>query len=113
MRAALEGGAARSAHDVAEAELAFEFMLNALRLLEGFSVALFTRRTGLPITVVERQLGEAQAAGLIARDAFAIRPTDKGRRFLNDLLAIFLPERASARRTVAISISSPGTSRSS
>ena len=113
MHAALEGGAMRSAHEVAEAELPFEFMLNALRLLEGFPVALFTRRTGLPIAVIERELREAEAAGLIARDAFAIRPTDKGRRFLNDLLAIFLPERAPPRRTVPISISRTDTSRSS
>ena len=114
MRAALEGGAMRSAHEVGESELPFEFMLNALRLLEGFPVALFTRRTGLPIAVAERELAEAERAGLIARDAFTIRPTDTGRRFLNDLLAIFLPERGKpARRAVPISISRPGTSRSS
>src|SRR5262249_22793439 len=114
MRAALEGGAMRASHEVDEAQLPFEFMLNALRLLEGFPVALFARRTGLPIAVVERQLVEAEKAELIARDAFAIRPTDKGRRFLNDLLAMFLPERGQApRRTVPISICSPGTARPS
>ena len=66
-------------------------MLNALRLVEGFPVALFAERTGLAITAVERELGAAEAAGLVTRDHMWIRPTDKGRRFLNDLLEPFLP----------------------
>ena len=67
-------------------------MLNALRLNEGFPVALFAQHTGLPLTIMEEPLQEAERKGLIARDMHAIRPTELGRRFLNDLTALFLPE---------------------
>jgi oxygen-independent coproporphyrinogen-3 oxidase len=73
-------------------ELGFEFMLNALRLAEGFDVALFAERTGLQIAAVHRPLAAAEAKGLIERDHVRIRPTLLGRRFLNDLLQLFLPE---------------------
>ncbi len=86
-------------------------MLNALRLTEGFAVSLFMERTGLPITAVEAELERAEAAGLIDRDHANIRPTARGRRFLNDLLEIFLPD-AGRRAVVPISRISPkGTSR--
>jgi oxygen-independent coproporphyrinogen-3 oxidase len=75
---------------VAAGELPFEFMLNALRLVEGFPSALFAERTGLPITVVERELAAAEARGLLERDWKRIRPTVRGRRFLNELLQSFL-----------------------
>ena len=73
-------------------ELPFEFMMNALRLADGFEVASFTERTGLPVTAAETALAAAEAKGLIARDHLRIRPTELGRRFLNDLLRLFLPE---------------------
>ena len=75
---------------VAAGELPFEFMLNALRLVEGFAPALFTERTRLPITVVERELEAAEARGLLERDWKRIRPSVRGRRFLNELLQSFL-----------------------
>jgi putative oxygen-independent coproporphyrinogen III oxidase len=93
INAALAGSAVHESREVAAAELPFEFMLNALRLVEGFPVALFGERTGLAITAVERELRAAEEAGLIARDHLWIRPTDKGQRFLNDLLEPFLPEK--------------------
>jgi putative oxygen-independent coproporphyrinogen III oxidase len=113
MRAAMESGAIAESHEVAEAELPFEFMLNALRLVEGFPLELFTVRTGLPVNVVTPQLDRAEAEGLVARDHAHVRPTDKGRRFLNDLMQRFLPTRAPRARTIPISTSSPGTSRPS
>ena len=73
-------------------EAGFEFMLNALRLRDGFPVAIFAERTGLPITVVEPQLAEAEVRGLIERDHQQIRPTEQGFDFLNDLQALFLPD---------------------
>ncbi len=82
--------------EVGRADLAFEFMLNALRLREGFAPALFTERTGLALSCVERQLGAAETRGLIARDHRRIAPTALGRRFLSDLQSIFLPEHAAA-----------------
>jgi oxygen-independent coproporphyrinogen-3 oxidase len=113
LRAALEGSAIEEAREVEAAELPFEFMLNALRLIEGFPVALFAQRTGLPITVIDRPLRACVDAGLLERDHAAIRPTPKGQRFLNDLLEPFLPARATRSATIPINIASPGTSRPS
>jgi oxygen-independent coproporphyrinogen-3 oxidase len=78
-------------HDIALQELPFEFMMNALRLTEGFPTALFSARTGLPLTAMLARLEEAERRKLIERDALNIRPTLLGRRFLNDLLQLFLP----------------------
>ena len=105
MSAAMAGDARLETRDVAASELPFEFMLNALRLIEGFPVALFGERTGLPITTVERELQAAEKQGLIARDHQWIRPTERGRRFLNDLLEPFLPSRGSTEIVRPISIS--------
>jgi oxygen-independent coproporphyrinogen-3 oxidase len=80
-------------------EVAFEFMLNALRLVEGFPITLFAERTGLPPATVEARLARAENQGLIERDWKRIRPTERGRHFLNELLQIFLeagPARSSA-----------------
>ena len=65
--------------------------MNALRLTGGFEPGLFAERAGLPITVVEQPLQEAVQRGLITRDHVRIAPTQRGRRFLNDLLQLFLP----------------------
>jgi putative oxygen-independent coproporphyrinogen III oxidase len=73
-------------------EVSFEFMLNALRLSEGFPVPLFAQHTGLALSSLEAPLHKAEAKGLIERDMHTIRPTALGRRFLNDLTALFLPE---------------------
>jgi oxygen-independent coproporphyrinogen-3 oxidase len=86
-----EGRPAQELHEVGRDDLVFEFMMNALRLTDGFPVASFVERTGLQIAVAERALREAEARGLIARDHERIRPTDLGQRFLNDLLQLFLP----------------------
>ena len=67
-------------------------MMNALRLTEGFATEMFVERTGLPINSIQRQLDEAEQRQLITRDYQRIMPTLTGRRFLNDLLQIFLPE---------------------
>jgi oxygen-independent coproporphyrinogen-3 oxidase len=73
-------------------DLPFEFMMNTLRLAEGFPVAMFAERTGLPISAAGRELEQAEARGLLERDHERIRPTALGRRYLNDLLGLFLPE---------------------
>jgi len=114
MRGAIESNAIDAAHEVEEAELPFEFMLNALRLVEGFALDLFTQRTGLPVTTITTQLDRAQAEGLVERDHAHVRPTERGRRFLNELMQRFLPTRAARGRTIPISCTcSPGTSRPS
>jgi oxygen-independent coproporphyrinogen-3 oxidase len=86
---------------VARNEIGFEFMLNALRLTEGFPVALFAERTGFPLTIAQKALDEAEQRGLIARDHQRISPTPLGQRFLNDLQAIFLPADAITTADVA------------
>ncbi|MCR4299830.1 MAG: oxygen-independent coproporphyrinogen III oxidase-like protein, partial [Gallionella sp.] len=77
-------------HEVVSADLAFEFMMNALRLNEGFDSALFQERTGLPLLTLRRELDEAAQRKLLTRNHQRIAPTQLGQRFLNDLLEIFL-----------------------
>lgn len=72
------------------AELPLEFMLNALRLNGGFSIELFESRTFMPIDNILIQLQAAQAKDLLSMDNKRIMPTELGKRFLNDLIAIFL-----------------------
>ena len=113
MRAALEGNAIDASRIVEEAELPFEFMLNALRLVDGFPLDLFTERTGLPVTAVTTELDRAEKEGLVERTHAHVRPTARGRRFLNELMQRFLPKSAPRARTIPISTCSPGTSRPS
>jgi oxygen-independent coproporphyrinogen-3 oxidase len=87
---ALAGQPVAQEEEVARADLPFEFMLNALRLREGFALAQFTERTGLPLTAIEKPLQEAESKGLIARDLARVRPTERGFDFLSDLQALFL-----------------------
>ena len=87
-----EGRPLQESREIERADLAFEFMMNALRLPEGFPVSSFAERTGLQIALAEKPLREAEARGLIVRDHERIRPTDLGQRFLNDLLQLFLPD---------------------
>jgi len=81
-----------SEQSLSSRELAFEFMMNALRLNEGFAVQLFTERTGLAIKVIEKELQSAESQGLIDWGINSIVPTEKGRLFLNNLLELFVPE---------------------
>lgn len=82
---------ARSERAIAARELPFEFALNALRLVEGFDCGLFAARTGLQPTTIESVLRAAESKQLIERTGQRIAPTERGRRFLNDLVALFLP----------------------
>ena len=72
-------------------DLPFEFMMNALRLIEGVPMALFEERTGLPLIVCAGALERARNRGLLEADGPRLRPTPLGQRFLNDLLEMFLP----------------------
>jgi oxygen-independent coproporphyrinogen-3 oxidase len=76
---------------VSRSDLPFEFMLNALRLKDGFALQLFAERTGLPLTAIEKELQLAQAKGLLERDLARVRPSVRGYDFLNDLQSLFLP----------------------
>jgi len=72
-------------------DLAFEFMLNGLRLVEGFNYGLFEERTGLPREAIRHRIDKARHDGLLREDGDLVVPTALGGRFLNDLIALFLP----------------------
>lgn len=88
---ALAGDAIAQDEDVRRADLPFEFMLNVLRLKDGFALQDFSERTGLPLSAIEKPLQEAQAKGLIERDLARAKPTERGFDFLSDLQSLFLP----------------------
>ena len=90
MEKALAGNGLTQDKEVPRDELPFEFMLNALRLRDGFALAQFTERTGLPLTAIEQPLQEAQRKGLVERDLARVRPTERGFDFLSDLQGLFL-----------------------
>ena len=92
MDKALAGGAIARDEEVARGELPFEFMLNALRLREGFALQDFVARTGLPLSTIEKPLQEAVAKGLLERDLARVRPTERGFDFLSDLQGLFLAD---------------------
>jgi len=77
---------------LARDDLPFEFMMNALRLNEGVPATLFEARTGLPLITCTAALERARARGLLEPGATRLQPTLLGQRFLNDLLAVFLPD---------------------
>ena len=75
---------------VAAGELPFEYMLNALRLIDGVPLDDFAERTGLPLTAIAPQLRDAQQRGWLHHDPRQLRTTALGQRFLNDVIASFL-----------------------
>ena len=88
---ALAGQAMSNDDEVPRADLPFEFMLNALRLRDGFALADFTQRTGLAVTAIAAALEKGEAMGLLARDFSRVWPSARGFDFLSDLQALFLP----------------------
>jgi oxygen-independent coproporphyrinogen-3 oxidase len=90
---ALQGEPVTQYEEVAREDLPFEYMLNALRLKEGFSFADFMSRTGLSMTSIQQGLSNAEAKQLIVRDLNRVWPTSRGFDFLSDLQALFLADR--------------------
>ena len=93
MQHALTGRAVSNEHEVARRDLPFEFMLNLLRLREGFELHRFTERTGLPLSAVAKAIAQGREKGLLQADdgSHTLRPTARGFDFLSDLQALFLP----------------------
>jgi len=85
-------GRIASRRRLSAADAALEFLLNALRLVDGFETELFGERTGIPLAWLERPLAVAEADGLLHRHAGRIVPTQRGLDFHNDLLARFSEE---------------------
>ena len=94
MQQAMKGEPVTQHTEVSRDDLPFEFMLNALRLKDGFQLADFVARTGLAMTSIQQGLQEAEKKGLIGRDLHRVWPTEKGFDFLSDLQALFLSEAA-------------------
>ncbi|HET7596280.1 MAG TPA: radical SAM family heme chaperone HemW [Burkholderiales bacterium] len=97
MAQALAGNPVQTLEPVSARDVGFEFMMNALRLTDGFELRLFPERAGVPLNVVLPELEAAERRGFIARDHARVAPTPLGRRFLNDLLQLFLPEKLAAK----------------
>lgn len=77
---------------ISQKDVGFEFMLNALRLVDGFPTPLFYQHAGIPISHIDKALQQAEEQGLLQRDIHHIRPTEKGLCYLNTLVELFLPE---------------------
>ena len=92
MDKALVGEAVTQEGEVSRADLPFEYMLNALRLRDGFKLQDFAEKTGLPVSALHTGLDEAERKGLIERDLTSLRPTERGFDFLNDLQSLFLSD---------------------
>lgn len=73
-------------------DASFEFMMNALRLNEGFETEVFQQHVGLPISIIEKALKQAEEKDWISWDLKRIKPTDTGRQYLNNLLELFMQE---------------------
>ncbi|QWT20023.1 radical SAM family heme chaperone HemW [Bacillus sp. NP157] len=86
------GGPTRIGGDnlVAPADLPFEYMLNALRLVDGVPMADFTERTGLPAEAIATALADVRRKGWVDHDPHTLRTTAQGQRFLNDVIEAFM-----------------------
>jgi oxygen-independent coproporphyrinogen-3 oxidase len=94
MQQALAGTPVSNENEVARRDLPFEFMLGALRLREGFDLASFAERTGLPLSAVLPVLQQATQQGFVQLDRQRVVPTPQGFDFLSDLQSMFLPAAA-------------------
>ncbi|MEZ5664691.1 MAG: radical SAM family heme chaperone HemW [Burkholderiaceae bacterium] len=92
MERARAGDAVVSAEEVARRDLPFEYMLNALRLREGFSLDEAVGRTGLPMSAFRSGVDESCARGWLQVDGPWVRPTEQGFDFLSDVQSLFLPD---------------------
>ena len=80
---------------LSQEDTVLEFMMNAMRLNDGAPVELFRLHTGLSIDTAEEKLQQAKEKELLEFNTIHINPTERGRRYLNDLLQIFMDERLS------------------
>jgi len=77
---------------IAPEQRPFEFMLNALRLVDGFELATFEQRCGLPASVILPQLQIAISKGWLCVSDNHVQPTELGQRFTNDVIGLFMPD---------------------
>ncbi len=79
-----------SENNLSADDASFEFMLNALRLTDGFVPHLFSDHTGLPISRIEATLGQAEEKELLEWEIKRIKATQRGRNYLNNLIELFI-----------------------
>ena len=91
MRLAGDPGVISETRLLNKEDVILEFMVNALRLIDGIQPSLFLQRAGMPISVIEQQLHEAESRELIEWNINRIKPSITGQRYLNDLLQLFMP----------------------
>ena len=104
----------QDAFELSARDLPFEFMLNALRLTEGVPTSMYAERTGLPLSTATRMIALAADKGLLSPDPARLAPTELGRRFLNDLQALFLqdaPRMRAAAPPSRVVVAQPQTQR--
>ena len=85
-----QGHALVEARDVTAQDLPFEFMLNVLRLSKGVQTITFSERTGLPLSMISKELSEASNKGLLDSNPAVLKASEQGFRYLNNLQEIFL-----------------------
>lgn len=90
MEQANQGNAIERVWEISRDELGFEFMMNALRLINGVPITLFQQRTGLHPHTLDDAIKTAQNKGLLTITQGRMQPTPLGQRFLNELLELFL-----------------------
>ena len=90
------------------AELPFEYLLNALRLNDGFEQPDFEARTGVELSSIADPLALAQRRGLLLRRGTHWRASELGFNFLNDLLALFLPATGAVTSATGVAATQPG-----
>ena len=86
------GNAIQGQRILSRSDASLEFMMNALRLTDGFDSTLFAQHSGLAINTIEKTLRLAEEKGWLDWQAHRIKPTEQGKQYLNDLMALFLPE---------------------
>ena len=91
IRAAGSDAAIAAQRTLGEKDRILEFMLNALRLKNGVPLSRFRARTGLAPARVQAQVDAARADGLLELEPGVLKTTEKGARYLNDLLQYFMP----------------------
>lgn len=96
LKAADSGQLIKTLRQPSMREIPLEFMMNTLRLSDGFSWALFSKATGLSPELIAEPIRQALGRGLLALTKEGVRPTALGRRFLNELLMHFVPTTTSA-----------------
>ncbi len=90
MEQALQGNAVERESVISQDALGFEFMMNALRLIDGVPLTLFQQHTGLNLITLEPAIKQAQQKKLLVIENGYIKPTLLGQRYLNELLQFFL-----------------------